>query len=99
MGRDSLVGIASRYRLDGPGIESPVGARFSAPFHTCPGAYPASCTMGTGTLPEIKLPGRGVDHQPPSVAEVEGRVELYIYFPSGPSWPVIGRTLLYFIGN
>ena len=30
---------------------------------------------------------------PPSSAEVEGRVELYICSPSGPSWPVIGRTL------
>jgi hypothetical protein len=25
----------------------------------------------------------------PSSAEVEGRVELYIYSPSGPSWPVL----------
>ena len=25
-------------------------------------------------------------------AEVEGRVELYICPPSGPSWPVLGRT-------
>jgi len=30
MGRDNLVGIASRYGLDGPGIESRFGARFSA---------------------------------------------------------------------
>ena len=29
----------------------------------------------------------------PSVAEVEGRVELYICSPSGPSWTVIGGTL------
>jgi len=29
----------------------------------------------------------------PSGAEVEGRVELYHYSPSGPSWPVLGRTL------
>jgi hypothetical protein len=29
-GRDSSVGIATRYGLDGPGIESRVGARFSA---------------------------------------------------------------------
>jgi ribosomal protein S17E len=26
----------------------------------------------------------------PSRAEVKERVELYLYFPSGPSWPVIG---------
>ena len=69
------------------------GARFLAPVQTGPGAYPASCTMGTGSFLGVKRPGRGADHPPPSSAEVEGRVELYICSPSGPSWPVIGRTL------
>jgi len=39
MGRDSSVGMATRYGLDGPGIESRWGTRFSAPIHTprrCP---------------------------------------------------------------
>jgi hypothetical protein len=31
-----------------------------------------------------------------SSAEVKERVDLYIYTPSGPSWPVTGWTLLYF---
>ena len=82
-GRDSSVGIATRYRLDGPGIQSRWGARFSAPVQTGPGAHPASCTMGTGSFPGVKSPARGVDHPPPSRAEVEGRVELYICSPSG----------------
>jgi hypothetical protein len=30
---------------------------------------------------------------PSSSARVKERVELYLYSPSGPSWPVIGRTL------
>jgi len=47
MGQDSSVGIATRYRLDGPGIESWWGARFSA---TGPGAHPAFYTMGTGSF-------------------------------------------------
>ena len=34
----------------------------------------ASCTMGTGYLPGVKRPGRGVDHTPPSRAEVKERV-------------------------
>jgi hypothetical protein len=42
-----------------------VGARFSAPVHTGPGAHPASYTMGTGTFPEVKRPRRGVDHPTP----------------------------------
>jgi len=36
-----------------------VGARFSAPEQTGPGAHPASCKMGTGSFPGVKS-GRGV---------------------------------------
>jgi len=36
-----------------------VGARFSTPFSTGPGAYPASCTIGTGSLSQV-LSGWGV---------------------------------------
>ena len=49
-GPGSSVGIATGYGLDGPGIESRWGARFSATAQTGPGAHPASCTMGTGSL-------------------------------------------------
>ena len=70
-----------------------MGAKFSAPVQTGPGAHPASYTMGTVSFLGIKRPGRGVD-TPPSSAEVEGRVELYLFSPSGPSWPVLGGTLL-----
>jgi hypothetical protein len=52
--------------------------------------------MCTGSLPGVKRPGRDVDHPPQSSAEVEGRVELYIFSPCGRSWPVLGWTLLYF---
>ena len=66
-GRDSSVGIAIRYRLNGPVSESRWGgARFSAPIHTDPGAHPASCTMGKGSFSWLKRPGRGADHPPPS---------------------------------
>jgi hypothetical protein len=47
------------------------------------------------SVPGVKLPGRGVDHPPPSSADVKERVELYLYSPFGPSWPVLGRTLHY----
>jgi hypothetical protein len=30
---------------------------------------------------------------PPRTAEVKERVEVYLYSASGPSWPVLGRTL------
>ena len=57
VGRDSSVGIATRYGLDGPGIESRWGARFSAPVQTGPGAHPTSYTMGTGSFPGGKAAG------------------------------------------
>jgi hypothetical protein len=52
-GSGSSVGIGTGYRLDGPGIESRWGARFSAPVQTGPGAHPASCTVGTGSFPGV----------------------------------------------
>jgi hypothetical protein len=41
------------------GDQIPVGAKFSAPVQTGPGAHSASCTMGTGSFPEVKR-DRGV---------------------------------------
>jgi len=90
MGRDSAVGMATRYGLDVLGIESRWGARFFAPVHTCPGAYSASYTIGAGYFPGVKRPGPGVDHPPPSSVEVKERVERYLYSHYGPSWPVLG---------
>ena len=64
LGRDNSVGIATRYGLDGPGIESRWRARFSAPVQTGPGVHPASYTIGTGSFLGVKRPGRGADHPP-----------------------------------
>ena len=46
------------------GDRIPVGARFSAPVQTGPGAHPVSCTMGTGSFPGVKRSERGADHPP-----------------------------------
>jgi hypothetical protein len=62
-GSGSSVGIATGYGLDGTGIESRWGAKFSAPVQTGPGVYPASCTMGTGSFPGVES-GRGVTLTP-----------------------------------
>jgi len=87
-------GELSRYsdslRAGRSGDRIPVGPKFTAPVQTAPRAYPASYTMGTGSFPGVKWPGRGVNNQPPSSAEVKERVELYFYSPFGPSWPVLG---------
>ena len=94
-------GYLSRYsdslRAGRSGDRIPVGARFSASVQTGPGAHPASCTMGTGSLTGIKRPGRGADHPPPSKRRGHERVGLYFYSPSGPSWPVTGRAFTFTI--
>jgi len=46
--------------------------------------------MGNWSFLGVKQPRQGVDQQPPSNAKVKERVELYLYSPSGPSWPVTG---------
>jgi len=52
-----------------------------------------------GLFPGVKCLESGVDHPPACSSEVEERVELYLYFPCGPSWPVVECTipLIYFI--
>jgi hypothetical protein len=50
----SVVGIATGYVLDSPGIESRLGARFFAPVQTGRWAHTASCTMGTGSFLRVK---------------------------------------------
>jgi hypothetical protein len=52
VGQDSSVGIATRYGLDGPGIESRWGggARFPPSVQIGPRAHPASYPMGTGSF-------------------------------------------------
>ena len=64
LSRDSSVGVATRYGLDGPGIESRWGSRISAPVQTSSGSHPVPYTMGTGSFPGVKRPGRFFDHPP-----------------------------------
>jgi len=57
-GPGGSVGIATDYGLDGLG-SNPGGDEIFPPVQTGPGAHPASCTMGTGSLPGVKC-GQGV---------------------------------------
>ena len=80
MGRDSSVSIATRYGLEGPGIEYRSGEIFrTSPYR--PGANPTSCTMGTGFLSWGKAAGPWRLQPTPSSAEVKERVELDLYSP------------------
>jgi hypothetical protein len=98
-----VVGIATGYGLDGPGIESRWGARFSEPVQIGPGAHPASCTIGTESFQGVKN-GWGVKLTPhPLLCRGHERVELYLYSPFAPyglyraSVPVQGFNLPFFI--
>jgi len=51
-GSGSVIGIATRYMLDGPGIESWGGARFSAPVHRRPGRGADSPTPSSAEVLE-----------------------------------------------
>jgi hypothetical protein len=82
VGRDSSVGIATSYGLDGPGIEFRWRQGFFAPVRTGPGAHSAPYIMGTGPFPGVNRTGRGVDNPPPSSTEVKERVELYLFTPA-----------------
>jgi hypothetical protein len=72
VGRDSSVGIATGYGLDGPGIECRWGRDF--PHSSIPALRPTQPPLQT--VPAVKRPGRDVDHPPPSSAEVKERVYL-----------------------
>ena len=68
MGRDSSVGVATRYRLDGLGIES----RWDEIFRICPDrpwGPPSLLYNGFRVFPRVKRPGCGVDH--PFLSSVE----------------------------
>jgi len=45
------------------------------------------------SFPGVQRSKYGTDHTPPSSFEVKEGVELDLYFPSGPSWPVIRWTV------
>ena len=87
-GPGSVVGIATGYGLDSPGIKSRWGARFSAPVQTGPGAHQASCTMGTGSFPGVKS-GRGVTLTPHTLLVLWSRKSRAIpLLPLWAVWPV-----------
>ena len=73
-GRDSSVGIATRYGLDGPGIETRWGEDFP---------HPSRPALGPTQPPIQWVPGlswgysgRGVASRTPSSAKIKERVEL-----------------------
>jgi len=90
MGRDNSIGIATRYGLDDPGIESRWGGEI---FCTRPDrSWTPSSLLYSGyrVFPWGKAAGAWRSPLNPPSAEVKERVKLYLYSTPGPSWPVIG---------
>ena len=88
-GRDSSVGIATRYGLEGPGIESrwrqniprlsrPALGSIQPPTQWLPGLFPRGTAAGAWRLPPS-----------PSSAGIKESVEVYLCFSSGFSWLVL----------
>jgi hypothetical protein len=95
--QDSIIGIVIHYGLDGPGIKSHYGRDFpDLSWQALKPTQPPTKWI-PGLSRGVKRPGHDIDHPPPSSAEVKKRVELYIYSPSGTSWPVLGWTLCIFL--
>jgi hypothetical protein len=56
-GRDNSVGIATSYRLEGPGIHSRWGRDFPQPSRLALGATQPPIQWITGLLPRVKAAG------------------------------------------
>jgi hypothetical protein len=83
--QDSVVTIATCYRVDGLGIESWWGQDF---------LYLSRLSLRPTQLPVqwlgVNWPGHSVSHSPLSSTMVKEGVELYLCSHSVPSWQVIG---------
>ena len=90
--RNGTVGIATRYGLEGPGIES----RWGEIFRTCPdrsGSSQPPVQWVPGLYRGYRRPGRDADYTPPSSAEVKKGLSHTPTHPTGPPGPVTGSHL------
>jgi hypothetical protein len=78
LGRDSVGDTATRYGLNGPGIEFLWGRIFCTRPYQLWGP-PNLLHNGYRVIPREERPKRGVNHPPQSSAEVKERVDLYLY--------------------
>ena len=93
VGKDSWY--SDSLRTGGSGNRIPVWGEF---FCICPHRSwgpPSLLYQGYRVFPGSKAAGAWRWRPIPSSAEVKERVELHLYAPSGPLWPVLGQTFTF----
>ena len=90
VGQDSSVGMATHYRLDGPGIEFRWLRDFPHPSDR-PWGLPSLLYNGYRVFPGGKTGGVWRWPPTPSSAEVKERVDLYLY---SPLWAFVNITFI-----
>jgi len=94
--QDSVLGIAIRYGLGGPGIESRWARDFPHPSRPALGSTQFPVLWVPVHFPGGKAGGAWRWSPTSSGSDVKERVDLYLRSPSGPSWPALGWTLLFY---
>ena len=79
VGRESSVGIATRYWSDGPGIESRWGRHFPHPSRTTHGSTQPPIQWVPDLFPGVKRPGRGVEHPPHLAPRLKKELPLWAF--------------------
>ena len=79
----NVVGVATRYGLSGPGIESRSGRGFPHPSRPALGLTQPPVQWIPGFFPGGEAAGVRRYHPPPSSAEIRDRIELYLCSPLG----------------
>jgi len=78
VGRDNVVGLATRHGLHGLGIESRWGRVVAHPNRPALGPTQTPVQWSSDHFPSGKRPGHGVGHSPSSSAEVKERVDIAV---------------------
>ena len=95
MGRDSVVSIAPRYGLDGPGLESQLGSKIFRNRPERPWGPPSLLYKGYRAFLGVKATGTWRQTPAPSNTEVKERVGLDLYSPS-PLWAFLACSSVKF---
>ena len=88
--QDSIVSKTTHCRLDGTGIESRWEQDFPKLSRTALGPTHSPVQWVPGLSQVYSGQSIVLITHPPSTAKVKERVQLYLYSPSLPVWPVLG---------